>query len=112
MAKKYSTDPTTKNKGGVLTNVSKGQQDAALSQAAFSIAANKIVGPIKGQFGYYVLEVTKITPAKTKTLAQSTALIHQTLLSSAPDRRAERGQRSRQEELVHQDHVPVDVRDG
>ncbi|MGB9183263.1 MAG: peptidyl-prolyl cis-trans isomerase [Solirubrobacteraceae bacterium] len=79
VAKKYSLDPTTKNKGGVLANVSKGQQDAALSSAAFSIAANKIVGPIKGQFGYYVLEVTKITQATTKSLAQSSALIRQTL---------------------------------
>ncbi|MGH2870695.1 MAG: foldase protein PrsA, partial [Solirubrobacteraceae bacterium] len=81
VAKRDSLDPTTKNKGGVLANVSKGQQDAALSNAAFSIATNKIVGPIKGQFGYYVLEVTKITPAKTRTLAQSTALIRQTLTS-------------------------------
>ena len=81
MAKQYSIDPTTKNKGGVLPNVAKGQQDAALSNAAFSAAANKVLGPIKGQFGYYVLEVTKITPAKTRSLAQSTALIHQTLLS-------------------------------
>ncbi|HET9103563.1 MAG TPA: peptidyl-prolyl cis-trans isomerase [Solirubrobacteraceae bacterium] len=81
VAKQYSTDPTTKNKGGVLLNVSKGQQDAALSSAAFSATPNKLLGPIKGQFGYYVLEVTKITPAKTRTLAQSSALIKQTLLT-------------------------------
>ena len=79
VAKKYSTDPTTKNIGGVLTNVTKGQQDAALSQAAFSATANKLLGPVKGQFGYYVLEVTKINPATLKTLAQSTATIKQTL---------------------------------
>src|ERR1035437_5762499 len=78
-AKKYSTDPATKNIGGVLTNVTKGQQDAALSQAAFSATANKLLGPVKGQFGYYVLEVTKINPATLKTLAQSTATIKQTL---------------------------------
>jgi len=81
VAKQYSTDPTTKNKGGVLMNVSKGQQDAALSGAAFSAATNKLLGPIKGQFGYYLLEVTKVTPAKTRSLAQSTALIRQQLTS-------------------------------
>ena len=48
VAKKYSTDPTTKNNGGLLQNVSKGQQDAALSSAAFSAPLNKLVGPVKG----------------------------------------------------------------
>jgi foldase protein PrsA len=79
VAKKYSTDPTTKDKGGVLTNVTAGQQDAALSTAAFAAPANKLLGPVKGQFGYYVLEVTKVTPATQRSLAASTALIKQTL---------------------------------
>ena len=42
---------------------------------------NKLIGPVKGQFGYYVIEVTKITPATQKTLAQSSTLIKQTLTS-------------------------------
>jgi foldase protein PrsA len=79
VAKKYSTDPTTKNKGGVLNRVTAGQQDAALSKAAFAAPANKLLGPVKGQFGYYVVEVTKINPATQKSLAASTALIKQTL---------------------------------
>ncbi len=83
VAKKYSIDPTTKNTGGVLTGVTESQQDAALSQAAFAAPLNKLLGPIKGQFGYYVLEVTKITPAVVKTLAQSSAMIKQTLVSQA-----------------------------
>ncbi|HWE08139.1 MAG TPA: peptidyl-prolyl cis-trans isomerase [Solirubrobacteraceae bacterium] len=81
VAKKDSTDPTTKNKGGQLTGVTAGHQDAALSKAAFAAPANKLLGPIKGQFGYYVLQVTKITPAKQRSLAQSTPLIKQTLTS-------------------------------
>jgi len=79
VAKKYSLDPTTKNTGGVLQNVTPGQQDAALSQAAFAAPMGKLLGPIKGQFGYYLLKVTKITPATTKTLGQSSVLIKQTL---------------------------------
>jgi foldase protein PrsA len=82
VAKKYSTDPTTKNTGGQLTGVTRGQQDAALSQAAFSAPANKLTGPIKGQFGYYVFEVTKITPATHQSLAQAQTLIRQQLSST------------------------------
>jgi foldase protein PrsA len=75
----YSIDPTTKKTGGLLTGVTAGQQDAALSKAAFAASPNKLVGPVKGQFGYYVIEVIKVTPATHRSLAQSTALIKQTL---------------------------------
>ncbi len=83
VAKKYSIDPTTKNTGGVLNNVAQGQQDAALTTAAFGAPLNKLIGPVKGQFGYYLVDVTKITPATSKSLAQSSALIKQTLTSQA-----------------------------
>ena len=59
VAKKYSTD-SSKNSGGLLKNVTKGQQDAALDQAAFSSPTGKVFGPIKGQFGYYVFEVESV----------------------------------------------------
>jgi len=81
VAKKYSIDPTTKNKGGQLTGVTSGQQDAALNQAAFAAPVNKLTGPIQGQFGTYLFEVTKITPSTQKTLAQASATIKQTLTS-------------------------------
>jgi foldase protein PrsA len=79
VAKKYSSDPTTKNNGGLLSGVTAGQQDAALSKAAFAAPVNKLLGPVKGQFGYYVLEVTKITPANQRSLSQVTPTIKQTL---------------------------------
>jgi foldase protein PrsA len=83
VAKQYSVDPTTKDKGGVLDDVSQGQEDQALDAAAFSAPLNKLVGPVQGQFGYYVVEVTKITKGSQKSLAQVTSLIRQTLTSAA-----------------------------
>jgi foldase protein PrsA len=80
VAKKYSVDPTSRNTGGLLVGVTKGQQDAALDTAAFSAPLNKLLGPVKGQFGYYVFEVTRVTKATQQTLAQATPLIHQTLI--------------------------------
>ena len=52
-----------------------------MTRAAFATATktNKVYGPIKGQFGYYVFEVTKVTKATQQTLAQATPLIQQTL---------------------------------
>jgi foldase protein PrsA len=79
VAKKYSIDPTSKNNGGRLAGVRKGQEDHALDSAAFSAPLNKVLGPVKGQFGYYVFEVTKITKPTQQTLAQATPQIKQTL---------------------------------
>jgi foldase protein PrsA len=81
VAKKYSTDPTSKNNGGLLTGVSKGQQDSALDSAAFAAPPGKLLGPVKGQFGYYVFEVTKITKATQQSLTQAAPLIQQQLSS-------------------------------
>jgi foldase protein PrsA len=83
VVKKYSTDPTTKSTGGVLKGVTKQQEDTALASASFSAPVNKLLGPIKGQFGYYVFEVTKITPATQQTLAEATPVIKQQLSSQS-----------------------------
>jgi foldase protein PrsA len=79
VAKQYSIDPTTKNNGGLLVGTTKGQQDASLDDPAFAASLNKLEGPVKSPFGYYVFEVTKITPATQQSLAQATPLIRQTL---------------------------------
>jgi foldase protein PrsA len=79
VAKKYSVDTATKNKGGQLTGVSKGQEEQALDTAAFSAPVNKVQGVIHGQFGYYVFEVTKVSKATQQSLAQATPLIKQIL---------------------------------
>jgi foldase protein PrsA len=79
-AKKYSLDAATKNSGGVLTGVTKGQEEVAFNNAIFAAKANKVVGPVKGQFGYYVFEVTKIKPAKQTSLVGATAPIKALLL--------------------------------
>jgi foldase protein PrsA len=83
VAKTYSTDASTKNSGGQLLNVIKGQQDTALDNAAFSNPTGKLVGPVKGQFGYYIVEVTRIIAAKQQSLAAATPTIRSTLTGQA-----------------------------
>ena len=82
VAKTYSTDPTTKNNGGLLTDVTAGTQDAALSKAAFAATPNKLVGPVKGEFGYYVVDVIKVIPATQESLAKATPTIKTTLTTA------------------------------
>lgn len=74
-AKQYSTDAASKATGGELKGVSEGQQDRAFDQAAFGARKGVIVGPIKGQFGYYLLRVTTITPAQQTPLAEARSQI-------------------------------------
>lgn len=70
-ARQYSTDAASKATGGVLRGVTAGQQDRAFDQAAFSAKKSVVVGPVKGQFGYYVLRVTSITAARQTSLADA-----------------------------------------
>jgi foldase protein PrsA len=61
--------------------VAKGQQEKALDDAIFKADKGKLVGPVKTQFGYYVLEVSKVNAAKQQSLEQSKASIKQILAS-------------------------------
>jgi foldase protein PrsA len=81
VAAKYSIDQGTRDSGGLLAAVPKGQQEKALDDATFKAAKGKIGGPVKTQFGYYVFQVVKITPGSQQTLDQSKASIKQLLVS-------------------------------
>jgi foldase protein PrsA len=79
VAAKYSQDAATKKKGGLLTGVTKGEEEAAFSNAIFAAPAGKLEGPVKGQFGYYVFKISAIKKATQKTLAQVSTEIKQLL---------------------------------
>jgi foldase protein PrsA len=82
VAKSKSIDPTSKSKGGLLSAVSKGQEEASLDTAIFSAAKNALSGPVKTSFGYYVFEVLSVTPATQQSLSQVQASIKQQLTST------------------------------
>jgi foldase protein PrsA len=81
VASKYSIDQGTRDNGGLLAAVPKGQQEKALDDATFSATKGKVGGPVKTQFGYYVFEVTKVTPGSQQSLDQSKDSIKQLLVS-------------------------------
>jgi foldase protein PrsA len=82
VAKKYSIDQASKNKGGELQGgVAKGQQEKALDTALFAADKGKLTGPVKTQFGWYVFQIEKITPGKQQSLDESKANIKQQLVT-------------------------------
>jgi foldase protein PrsA len=80
IAKKFSTD-TTKSTGGLLSGITKGQEDAALNTLLFSAKKGQLMGPTKTTFGYYVYVVNAITPGVQQTVAQATSSIKTVLTS-------------------------------
>ena len=79
VADRYSSTAAGKVDGGLLTNVTPNQEEAAVNQAIFASPVGKVVGPIKGIFGYYVIEVTKVTPAVQEPLSKVAATIKTTI---------------------------------
>ena len=82
VAKEYSIDEATKPQGGKLTDLTRGQQDRDLEKAAFAAEKGELEGPVKAQFGYYVVKVDKIKPASQPTLEEVKDGISQQLRST------------------------------
>jgi foldase protein PrsA len=87
VAKKYSQDPS-KAQGGVLSGVTSGTEEQAFNTALFGAPANKLEGPVKGQFGYYLFIVTKIHQGSQKSLADVSTQI-KTLLQQQQQQTAQ-----------------------
>ena len=77
----YSDDPGTKNSGGNLGTVNKGQMVAEFDTAVFGLAKDEISQPVKSAYGYHIIQVTGITPAVQKALADVKSTVAAALLS-------------------------------
>jgi foldase protein PrsA len=87
VTKRFSIDPGTRRRGGRLDGLSKGAGVPELNRVAFKARKGQLVGPVKSQFGYYVFEVTKITPARQRSLEEAKPTIRR-LLESENQQRA------------------------
>lgn len=117
VAKRFSIDQASKSQGGLLSGVAKGQQEKALDDAIFKAQKGKLVGPVKTQFGYYVLQVTKVTAAKQQSLAQSKSSIQQILQSDGQRKALDKfgkdyRKRWRQETTCRKGFTTADCKNG
>jgi foldase protein PrsA len=87
VAKEFSIDEASKSQGGKLPAVAEGQQEKAFDDAIFAADKNELTGPVKTQFGWYVFEVTKVTPASQQSLDDATETI-KSLLRSEREQKA------------------------
>jgi foldase protein PrsA len=81
VVKKYSIDEASKSQNGLLPAVSKNQQEGEFDTAIFSAPKDKLQGPVKTQFGWYVFKVEKITKASQQSLEESKDTIRNLLRS-------------------------------
>src|SRR5439155_8142796 len=65
LAKKYSEDPGSAAQGGDLGSNPRGTMVKAFDDAVFAMKPGEIVGPVQSEFGWHVIKLQGVTPAKT-----------------------------------------------
>jgi peptidyl-prolyl cis-trans isomerase D len=70
LARKYSEGPT-KAKGGYLGTFRREEMVKPFSDKAFSMNAGDISEPVRTPFGWHIIKVEKVNPAKTLTLKEA-----------------------------------------
>ena len=63
-AKKYSSDPGSKDEGGNLGYVSRGVFVDEFEKVVFTVEKNKLTDPVKTKYGYHLIEVLERTGEK------------------------------------------------
>jgi peptidyl-prolyl cis-trans isomerase D len=79
LAKKYSDDPGSKEKGGEYDNIPKGTFVPEFEQAAYALNPGQLSGLVKTNYGYHIIQLISKTPAKTHSLDEEKDAIQATL---------------------------------
>jgi len=79
LAKKYSEDPGSKDQGGELGWIVKGQTVAAFESVAFSQNKGQISDLVQSPFGFHIIQTEDKEIAHVKSLSEVKASIEQTL---------------------------------
>ena len=96
---KYSDDAASKDSGGDLGPVIRGQMVPAFEEAVFSLKKGELSQPVKTQYGYHLIEVTDITPGKQLAYDEVKESIKSTLLDEKQSKTWREWLASKQAEL-------------
>jgi parvulin-like peptidyl-prolyl isomerase len=78
-AAKYSSDPTTKETGGLQKGITEEFVKGPLKVAVFETPTGQLAGPVEFQKNFLLIEPVKINAEKVKTLTEARSQISQTL---------------------------------
>jgi peptidyl-prolyl cis-trans isomerase C len=89
IAKRYSQDPGSKNKGGRYTGT-KGQLLPEFEQVAFKIQTNEVAKPVKTQAGWHIIQALEpVKPGTTTPFKQVKESIRQQLTQDKKNKKME-----------------------
>src|SRR6266704_1562302 len=88
LAKKYSEDPGSKDKGGDLGWIRQGQTVPEFEKEAFSLAPGQISDLVRTQYGFHIIKVLEKQTAHTKPFEEVKDAIRTPLLLSLADKQA------------------------
>lgn len=88
LAKKYSEDPGSKDKGGDLGWIRQGQTVPEFEKTAFSLGPGQISDLVKTQYGFHIIKVLEKQTAHTKPFEEVKASLRAPLLLSEADKQA------------------------
>jgi len=88
LAKKYSEDPGSKDKGGDLGWITQGQTVPEFEKTAFGLEKGKISDLVKTQYGFHIIKVLDKETAHTKPFDEVKESIRTPLLLSKADKLA------------------------
>jgi peptidyl-prolyl cis-trans isomerase D len=71
LAKKYSEDPGSASQGGDLGSNTRGTMVKAFDDAVFAMKPGEITGPVQSEFGWHVIKLQGVTPAKTMSFDEA-----------------------------------------
>lgn len=71
VATKFSSDPTTASKGGLQAGIQEEFLPEELKAPIFGAATNELVGPVKVEKNYFLVEVVKLNAADVKSLKEA-----------------------------------------
>jgi peptidyl-prolyl cis-trans isomerase D len=88
LAKKYTEDPGTKDKGGDLGWLVQGQTVPEFEKAAFSLQKGQISDLVRTQYGFHIIKVIDKETARTKSFDEVKESLRAPLLLSQADKQA------------------------
>jgi peptidyl-prolyl cis-trans isomerase D len=118
LAKKYSEDPGSKDKGGDLGFIVQGQTVPEFEKAAFSLDNGQVSDLIKTQYGFHIIKVLEKEPAHTKSFDEVKDSLRAPMVLAEADKQAgdtsdkiaaeiRRSNKVTLDDLANQFHLPV-----